>query len=153
MRMAAAEYASLKAFLAWMWDRIMPTRPGLAPEDQPLAVLERFEARSMAVARRSLAVGLGDMIELTDRLPPDQVREVDAALAEAGLVSLSEVRARFGRAVAAILRRGEVRGEREYYLLRNAADLLAETQQAEAWRLLAAYEDCIAPGKETAHGH
>jgi hypothetical protein len=147
VRVAPEDYAPLKAFFAWMIDRFMPIVPGLSPEDRPLAVLERFEARSMAIARKGLAMAVGDIVEDTWDLSAEQVGATDAALRAEGLLTLGEVRARFGRAVGRLLARGELRDENEYYLLRNAADLLPEAQRAKAWDMLGAFENAIGQGE------
>lgn len=152
MKIAAADYAPLKRFFGWMTDRFMTMPPGLAPDDRPLAVLERFEGRSIAMARNGLALALGDLLEMTGDLAPEQVVETDAALAAEGLPSLSEVRARFGRVVGGILSRARVRDEREYYALRNAAELLPEDQQAKARQLLGDFEARIIKEKDQANG-
>ena len=143
MPVSARDYAPLKAFFAWMSEWIMPAPPGLPPEDRPLAALERFEARSMSMARKGLAMAVGDMIEDTSHLSAEEVGAIDAALRAEELLTLTEVRARFGRAVGRLLGGGEVRNEDEYYLLRNAVELLPEAQQAEAWEMLAAFEHRI----------
>jgi hypothetical protein len=49
--------------------------------------------------------------------------KVDAELASGGLPSLAQVRAQFDKRIAGILKRGKVRTESEFYLLRNAVDL------------------------------
>ena len=152
MKIIAVDYAPLKGFYGWMTDRFMTMPPGLAPEDHPLAVLERFEERSMAMARNGLALALGDILEDTGDLPPEQVLETDSALAAQGLPSLSEVRARLGRVVGGILGRGKVRDEREYYALRNAVELLSEDQQSLAWQLLGEFENRICPEKDLRSG-
>lgn len=152
MRIAAADYEPLKAFFAWMADRVLEIPPGLAPEDRPLGSLERTEARSMASARSGLASAIGDIVELTEGISAKDLSAFDEALIAEGLPSLSAVRARFGRAVAAIFRRGEIRSEDEYYALRNVAELLPEEEQTMAWNLLARFENGISPDKDPVHG-
>lgn len=143
VRIAAEDYESLKAFFAGVSNIVLPRLDSLPAEKHPLAVLERFESGSMARAREGLAHAIGDIVEVTEAFSAGQVAEIDAALAAAGLLTLSAVRVRFGRAVRAIMKRGRVRSEREYYALRNVVDAMAEPEQAEAWGLLAAYEERI----------
>ena len=133
MRITAADYEPLKAFFAWMSDRILQSRT-------PVEALERFEVQSMARARQGLGMAIGDIVEMTEAFLPGQVAEIDAALAADGLITLSAARARFGRTIRTIVKRGRVRSEGEYYALRNAVDSMNGPEQAEAWRLLAEFE-------------
>jgi hypothetical protein len=102
-------------------------------------VLAAAEAKSLVEARRVLGLGIGDLIELTEG-SPERTSAIDAALRDAGIMTLSEVRAKFGRAIRAIMKRGALRNEAEYYSLRNAVEAMPEPDQIEAWRLLGEFE-------------
>jgi hypothetical protein len=147
MRVEAADYEGLKGFLAWMFGRVIPLPPNLAPEDHPLAALERFEVRSKAMARKSLAMAVADIVELTQSQSPKEVLEIDKALRDSALPTLSEVRVRFSRVVGGLLRRGKVRSENEYHMLRNAVEMLAAEQQAKAWDILADFDERAGTGE------
>jgi hypothetical protein len=140
MKITADDYPSLKAFFAWTVENLMPPLPRLPADQHPLAVLERFEAGSMANARKGLAMAIGDTIEMTEPLSPADVATIDTALREKGIITLSEVRARFWTKIRRILERGALRGETDYYALRNVVEALPEQERAAGWRLLAAYE-------------
>lgn len=143
MRVTAQDYEQLKAFFARMTNIVFPGAESLSVEKRPLAVLESFEGKSMARAREGLAHAIGDIIEAAEAISAERVAQIDAALAAEGILTLSAVRARFGRTVRAIMKRGKVRSEREYYALRNVVEAMAEPEQAAAWGLLAAYEERI----------
>jgi len=136
MRVTAEDYGPLKAFLAWMAKHVLRVPESLSPE----AVLAGFESRSMSTARKGLGMAVGDIVEMTDRFSAEEVGALDAALAAEGLPTLSEVRARFARTIRAIMKRGNVRSEREFYALRNVVEAMAEPERAEAWRLLGEFE-------------
>jgi len=140
MRIAAEDYEALKAFFAWASEHLLKIPVSLPPDQHPVSVLAGFEARSMAAARNGLALAIGDIVEDCESLPAERVKAIDAALGAEGVVTLSEVRARFGRAIRAIMKRGKVRNESEYYALRNAVDAMAKPERADAGRLLAAFE-------------
>jgi hypothetical protein len=144
MQIAAADYPALKAFFAWVSEHLMPPSPGLPPEQRPLAVLEGFEATSMAIARKGLAIAIGDIIEATASLPPGEIAALDAGLRCEGIVTLSEIRARFWTRIRRIMARGSVSGEADYYALRNVVDALPDPERQEGWRILAAHEDKVA---------
>jgi len=84
-------------------------------------------------------MAINDVIEMTDGWPKEQVASIDLALTKAGLPSLSEMRKRFSKAVERAVRRGRIKDDVEYYAVRNAAELLDDSQQP-LWLLLAAYE-------------
>src|SRR3954462_12188786 len=105
----------------------------------PLASLDAIAARSPARARQGLSMAINDVIEMTDGWPKEQVASIDLALTKAGLPSLSEMRKRFSKAVERAVRRGRIKDDVEYYAVRNAAELLDDSQQP-LWLLLAAYE-------------
>jgi hypothetical protein len=106
--------------------------------------LQVIEERSASSARRGLGMAIGDILEESDGCPGELKRRVDEQLAAERLPTLSELRARFGRDVRAILRRGSVRSDVDYYALRNVVDDLADSERGRAWDILAAYEDRVA---------
>ena len=141
MRIAAVDYEPLKAFFAWMVDHVVPGSPSRTPDSHPVSVLSGFEASSMAKARAGLAMAIGDLIEMTEDLSANQVAQIDAALGAEGIITLSAVRARFWSRIRRVLERGTIRGEREYYAVRNVVEALPEEEQGRVWQILAAFEE------------
>ena len=137
MQVSANDYPSLKAFFIWASQH-------LGMGSHAVAALEGFEARSMAMARKGLAMAVGDIVEMTSDLSTQKVAAADAALRAEGIVTLTEVRARFWSKIRSIRKRGSVRNEAEYYALRNLVDALPEDERPKAWSLLAAYEEKVA---------
>ena len=130
MQISPNDYPALKAFFVWITEYVLPVSPDLPPEHHPVAVLEHYEAQSMAIARKGLGLALGDIIEDLSELDPARVRAVDAALQSASIITLSEVRARFWTRIRRILERGVIRSENDYYALRNAVETLPDAEQA-----------------------
>jgi len=64
-------------------------------------VLERFEKKRMAMARRGLIVAIADMVEGTQDFSSAQVREADTELKKIGAYTLTFLRSQLTR------RRGE----------------------------------------------
>ena len=145
MRIDPEDYEPLKGFFLWMCDRVLPGQRELPEEANPSFALAFFEARSLAMARQSLALGIGDILEETNDISAQTVEAIDAELAQQGLPTLSHVRARFARAVRAILKRGSIRTETDYYALRNVVDDLPETEREGAWQILAEFERRVVP--------
>ena len=92
------------------------------PEHHPLVVMAGFEKTSPANARRGLLITINDMVEDTVNWKPEAVAAADARFAAAGTFTLSEVRRRYSKKYLQILKRGEIRSETEYYLLKGIRD-------------------------------
>lgn len=141
MRISAEDYPALKAFFVWVREHLAPPPPPeLPPEHYPVAVMNDFERRSMAMARKGLALAIGDTLEEFSLLTRQQVATIDDALRADGVITLTEVRARFWSKIGRIRKRGNVRNDEEYYALRNIVEALPEAEQHEVWGLMAAYE-------------
>ena len=115
-KITPAEYQSLKAF--WVaWEARFPITTDLPPEHHPLAVLERFEKESMAKARSGLGMAISDTLEMSWDMPAEEIQAIDAEFKARGILPLSELRRRYSRQFKAIIKRGKIRNEEEYYLI------------------------------------
>jgi hypothetical protein len=141
LRISAEDYAPLKAFFAWATEHLLGIPASPSSDQHPVAVLSEFEVRSPARARDGLAMAIGDIIEMSENFSAGQVAAIDAALAAEGIITLSDLRARFWSRVRRLLERGAIRGERDYYALRNVVEALPEEEQSRAWQMLAAFEE------------
>ena len=99
------------------------------------------ETRSPAMARKGLAMALGDLMALSETLGADQMSVLDRSLAEKSLPTWTELRLRFSGKIGAIMRRGKIRSETEYYALRNVVEAMQKPDQTTAWALLAEFEE------------
>ncbi|PND36803.1 hypothetical protein C1O66_04125 [Paucibacter aquatile] len=90
----------------------------------PCTELDESELRAPKTALKGWRMAVNDCIEMSSHWSADQVMSMDAALRKAGIVTLSEIRRRYSTRLAAILKRGRIRGEVEYYL---AVALVADT--------------------------
>lgn len=141
MQVDAHDYDRMRAWLAHVARQVLPA--GLiTPETNPVAVLDRLAAASVAKARSGLAMAVSDLVEMTTGWPDDQVEAMDRDLRDEGLPSLSEVRAQFSKAVHRAVRRGRIKDDTEYYTVRNAAELGGQSQE-QLCALLAAYEERV----------
>jgi hypothetical protein len=134
------EYEPLKAFFLWASGHLLPISASLLPDQHPAAALARFETQSMAKARKGLGMAVGDIIEMSEGFSAGRVATIDAALEAEGIITLSAVRARFWSRIRRVLERGAIRGERDYYAVRNVVEALPEEEQGRAWQMLATFE-------------
>jgi hypothetical protein len=79
-----------------LFDRTAPLGI-ITAEAHPLRVLEQFEKRRTAMARRGLVVATADMIEAVQDFSSAQVREVDAELEKIGAYTLTFLRSQLTR--------------------------------------------------------
>ena len=140
MRITDDHYETLKPFFVWASKHLLGVSASLAPDQHPAAVLAHFETVSMAKARTGLAMAIGDIIEMSEGFSARQVAEIDSALDAQGIITLSAVRGRFWTRIRRVLERGSIRGEREYYAVRNVVEALPEEEQGSAWQMLATFE-------------
>ena len=141
MRIAPDQYEEYKTFFAWMCRHVLHVDS--VADASPLAALDQLERQSMSKARSGLGMAIADIVEDTRRVAPDLVREIDAALGAKSLPTLSQMRARFDRAVRKILSRGSVRVETEYYTLRGAVEDLPEAERAATLKMLSEFEQRV----------
>jgi hypothetical protein len=120
-KMSFEDYEKLKVFMGrfadWYW-----MRPDMPPEVHPLFVLEGFEKTSLANAKKGLQTAINDMVEDTAGWAPEQVAAADAKFTAAGTFTLSEIRRRYSKKYLQILKRGVIRSETEYYLVKGIVD-------------------------------
>jgi hypothetical protein len=120
-KLSDQEYASLKKFVGLFYDWYM-AKPGYPKDIHPLRVLERAAKQSIADAKRGLQMAIHDVAEDTADWLPEAVAAADARFAKSGALTLSEVRRRYQKSYAKVLKRGEIRSETEYYLIKGIAD-------------------------------
>ena len=90
------DYAIMKKSLEILVDRYFPPEI-VTPESHPARVLDRMEQASMSMARRGVAVAVGDCVEMTQDVAGAQLEQIDTALVERGGYPLSTLRRRLSR--------------------------------------------------------
>jgi hypothetical protein len=113
-----AEYLNLKEFLRFFSERFF-NLGRLAPHLRPLAVLEATERDAPARAASGLRMAINDCVEMSSHWPLVHVSSLDAELQSKGVLTLSQVRQRYWGRYAAVLKRGRIRNEVEYDLVRG----------------------------------
>jgi hypothetical protein len=127
---AEPEYATMKAFLSFYTERYSNLER-LPPEARPIACLERLEKMGMTMAARGLRQAINDCVEESLLFDRHEVERLDSELRARDIVTLSELRRRYSKAYARIMKRGVIRNDTEYYLIRNVLDDPTEKTAAE----------------------
>jgi hypothetical protein len=127
------EYAKMKDFLSFYAERYLKAE-GLPPDKQPIASLEALEKKSMKMAFNGLRQAINDCVEMSLHFDHEEVEKLDSQLRSRGIVTLSELRRRYSKSYAKIIKRGQIKNETEYYLVRNV--LYDPTEKAPEERKL-----------------
>ena len=90
------EFEELAAFLTFFFDNYMTAGEPIPPEVHPLRVLLQTAERAPKRALIGLKMALGDCLELAAHWPPQKVKAADDALRDRDLLTLSELRRRYG---------------------------------------------------------
>jgi|GEM_PF-5827723 len=90
-------YSQQKAFLGYFAEHFMNT--SIVPVDsRPIAVLNRQEQESMALARRGLKMAINDCVSMTEGLRGEELAVIDAKLRAAGQLDAAAVQCGYGKA-------------------------------------------------------
>ncbi|MEJ1128410.1 hypothetical protein V9L20_12575 [Variovorax sp. CCNWLW225] len=117
------DYEQLKKFfICYVELFVPPTHRSHEPEHQPLAFLSNLEKTSVSYAKKGLQMAVNDVVEMCSDWTPEQLAEADAKFSAAGTFTLSEVRRRYSKKYLQILKRGVIRSETEYYLVKGIID-------------------------------
>ncbi|MBR0751618.1 hypothetical protein JQ604_05450 [Bradyrhizobium jicamae] len=112
------EYAQMKGFLSFYAERYLKAE-GLPADKLPIARLEALEKKSMTAALNGLRQAINDCVEMSLHFNHEDVVKLDAQLRSRGIITLSELRRRYSKSYAKIKKRGHIKTETEYYLVRN----------------------------------
>ncbi len=144
MKVTADNYDDLKAFWITLESWLHPEFLTLSEDLSPFKTLERFEAKSRAIGRQSLQLGIGDLLEDTACFSREDVQGIDSRLVEVGLPTLTSVRLTFWKRIRSIMDRGRIRSATEYYALRNVVEEMEADEQSKGWDLLGKFELAVA---------
>lgn len=126
---------------AWFARILLETIPAGSVKNDigPVERLDQIAGRWPGKARSGLAMAISDTIEATEGWPRDRIAAIDSQLLAEGLPSLTAMRLRFSKDVNRVVRRGRIKSEVEYYMIRNAAEL-TDGGQEPLLKLLRDYE-------------
>lgn len=135
-------YPKMKEFLSFYTERYLKA-DGLPPDKQPMASLEALEKKSMKMAFNGLRQAINDCVEASLHFDHAEVEKLDSQLRSRGIITLSELRRQYSKSYAKIVKRGQIKNDAEYHLIRNV--LYDPTEKAPQERqllqgLISAYE-------------
>jgi hypothetical protein len=112
------EYGELNAFLDFIFTHVKGIDP--ASSIHPTNVGKRIVAEfGRSKALEGLKQAINDTVEDLSDSPPEYLARLDAALRDNALLTFSEVRRRYAASYRKVLKRGSIKTETEYYLVRG----------------------------------
>jgi len=113
MQIEPAEYERMRSWLGYMVLKVFPSDL-LTPETDPVAVLDRTASKSPPKARSGLGMAIGDVVEFTNGWLAVDVAKCNSELSQKGLPTLTEMQARFSKAVQRVVLRVGSRAMRSF---------------------------------------
>lgn len=115
------EIARLRKLLAFLYENFFKTEA--SPDSvHPLNVLDRNSSGNPELAIEMLLSGIDTLFIGLDHKPVEHRKDLDQKLIAVGAMSEYEYKARYGKSVKKILKRGHVANRREYDLVRSLVD-------------------------------
>ena len=134
-------YVSLFATLVWG----IPASSSSHPSHH-MAVIPGKVSKSQRLS--GLRQAANDTIEATQDLSPDKVAEIDAAFKDHHALTLTEARRRYWSKYKAVIKRGRIRNDTEYYLVvgvvTDMASAATEPERRALQDLVSAFESRLA---------
>lgn len=141
MPISGDEYELPRAWLAHFVAKYLPSTADLPPKSHLITVLDSIAVKSRANARKGLAMAINDCVEMIGDFSPAKVQTVDADFARNNLPTLSTIRLRFWKPIHLAMKRGHIRGEVEYYAVRNTAEMTDDDEErAKLFALIDEFE-------------
>lgn len=130
-------FVSIFATYAWNVD---PTDP-VHPANVAARIAETFGKAKALIGARQAA---NDAIESLRGFTRQQLASLDVRLTEAGSITVAEMHRRYSRQYKAVLKRGRICNETEFYLVKgildSCGDSLGQDEQAILSSLLLGFE-------------
>lgn len=130
-----AEYDRLRHFCSELL-KYLKTINSEFPPFNPLLDFWRA-GHSFSESFSGLRQAVGDFLEMTRDFTGQELREADAYLTKQGAASLTEMHRQIWQLIPKILKRGKIRNDEEYYLLKERAISMDDPEMSDETRRFA----------------
>lgn len=120
-KLTLEQYNELKKFLEFFSNRFFFSK-NATPENKLLAELAKIERTAPGRAAVGLAMMINDCVEMASGWGLQKVLAIDAELKSSGIVTLSDLRRKYSRQYATVVKRGHINNDEEYYLIKGVLD-------------------------------
>jgi len=105
--------------------------------------LSKIKGKERSGIASGVKQGVNDLLHMADMWPLEKYEAVEAALSAKGLLSLERMQATLSRKHIAILKRGVIRNEEEYYIVAEMlSDMSSDLSDAQREQLGAMTVNC-----------
>ena len=94
----------------------------LPPESNPIAVLNRWEAKSKSLARRGLQMSLNDCLSSLRHYRKERVAAINSELERNRLPNIDSLSGTIQTTVTQVLKTGKIKNIGQYYIVREFLD-------------------------------
>jgi len=136
-----SRYEDLKRFFQ-IYTETMFDLTSYPEEIRPMNVLAEFERQSPALGRKAVRIGVADAVSHLKDLPAPELEAFSARLAAANAPSIASVCAMVSRKLAPAIKRGVLKSEEEFYLVKDLLDSpgLPDEERKKLETMLDAFE-------------
>ena len=120
-KLTSEQYQELKKFLGFFSIRYM----GLQEDtlgNKLIVAFDDLEKSAPARAADGLVMVINDCIEMSCDWTREKVAALDAELKKRSLITLTDLRYRYSRQYARVVKRARISNDEEYYLLKGVVD-------------------------------
>ncbi len=120
--MEELDYESLKAFLIYYFENYIDPEGRYGPDVHPAKGLEEREKKSPSQTRDGVQMAVNDIVAMSNDLSARDLIDIDNDLKKQGIVTIAELRFRFTNDLEVIMKRGSIRSDIEYYLMKEVRE-------------------------------
>lgn len=145
LKINEANYPQYKKVFEIIWSHESTLYPPAALKNaDPVEILNSWEQKSMALARRGLRAGLNDALVSLRELPDGMLREIDLDLKKNNLPSLAILTSIVKKTIRKVLKDKKISKENEYYMVKeflmSPENELTEDERTLLYQYLEAFE-------------
>ena len=114
-------HEGLKRFFE-VYTETMVDLSSVPENERPMYLIAQFEKQSPEAGRQSVRLGVSDALADVKNAPTEKVAVFSERLAAANAPSIASVRAMMSKKLAPAIKRGVLKNEEEFYLVRDLLD-------------------------------
>lgn len=113
-------------------------------DSHPISVLNNYEAKSKSLAKKSLKVGLNDVLMNIMEMPENDLSEIRNRLNEHDLPTIESMITSIKKTIKYVLKKGEINSDQQFYIVREYLEIdhaeMSNEQIEKLWAIIGDYE-------------
>jgi hypothetical protein len=94
----------------------------ISPDSNPINVLDNWEKKSKAMAKKALQVGINDLLSSLKDYPNEVLLQINAELAKNGIQNIHTLLKIVEQTIAKVLAKKKIKNIDEYYIIKEIID-------------------------------